>query len=48
MSVHNPHRLAAQLMELAEQNRPSMCSWVAARLREIADNLVEQADGGSE
>lgn len=42
--ITNPHHLAAALMELAETNRPSMCSWVSARLREIADNLLEPGD----
>ncbi len=27
--ISNPNHLAAALMELAETNRPSMCSWVS-------------------
>ena len=42
--ITNPHNLAATLLELAETNRPSMCSWVSARLRDIADNLAEPVD----
>jgi hypothetical protein len=42
--ITNPHHLAAALIELADQNSPSMTSWVSARLRDIADNLVEPGD----